>query len=765
VLHIEAGSLIWMFAVFVKLALQSIECQNVSSWIYLGQEDQIECLTPCSGKSGRREMTSFFNRVLIVMMFLCSFSIPSRGQRDSGAVLRAPATPLIVHDPYFSIWSNGNRLTDGPTSHWSGVPQPLNGIIRIDGKPYRYLGDADRGIPALEESERQITPTRTIVTMQSPQIELRLTFLTPAFPDDIIIMARPITYLTWDVKSRDSSMHSVVLYLDADGAVATDNGEEPVVWSRAEIEGLHLLRIGTSNQPMLQKFGDNLRIDWGYFYIAAPASQGSIELAAGNQGYRESFISTGQIPKDDDLTQPRMPQSRFPSAPALNLVLPLGSVGAAPVSRHVLLGYDDVYSVEYMQQKLLPYWRKEFSTFGALLEGAERDYLPFKTRAEQFDAELEHDLILAGGTEYAAIATVAFRQVIAAHKLVENVDGVPFFMPKENFSNGSISTVDVIYPSSPMFLLLNPKLVEAQLEPVMRYAQMARWKFPFAPHDLGVYPLADGQLYGGGEISEEDQMPVEESANVILMVAAVARAEQSADFANRYWPLLTKWAEYLLAKGFDPENQLSTDDFSGHLAHNTNLSIKAIEALAAYGQLAEKLGDGKAATQYETIAKSMAAKWMPMAFDEDHYRLAFDKANTWSQKYNLVWDSVLDLHLFPAKIADQEIAYYKTHLNAFGLPLDNRATYTKLDWTVWSATLANNPADFQTLVHPIFVFLNRTPDRVPMTDWYDTVSALKVGFQARSVVGGVYIKLLADPDLWSRWAERASKVDANIWRH
>jgi hypothetical protein len=702
-------------------------------------------------------MSTFFNRFLVVNLILCVFSIQSYGQENTAAVLRAPATPLIVHDPYFSIWSTGDRLTDGPTRHWSGVPQPLNGIIRIDEKNYRYLGDADRGIPAMEESGRQITPTRTIVTFQSPQIELRLTFLTPAFPDDIKIMARPITYLTWDVKSRDGSGHNVALYLDADGAVATDNGEEPVIWSRAEIQGLDLLRIGTSNQPLLQKSGDNLRIDWGYFYIAVPASEGPIERAAGNQTYRNSFISTGHIPEDDDLAQPRMPQSRYPPAPTLNLVLPLGQVGAAPVSRHVLLGYDDVYSVEYMHQKLLPYWREEFSTFGELLAGAERDYQTLNTRAEQYDADLEQDLEHAGGPDFAAIATLAFRQAIAAHKLVEDINGVPFFMPKENFSNGSISTVDVIYPSSPMFLLLNPKLVEAQLEPVMRYAEMARWKFPFAPHDLGVYPLANGQLYGGGEVSEEDQMPVEESGDMILMVAAIAHAEGNGEFASRHWPLLTKWAEYLLARGFDPENQLSTDDFAGHLAHNTNLSIKAIEALAAYAQLAEKLGDEKAAAQYETAAKSMAAKWVPMAADEDHYRLAFDKANTWSQKYNLVWDSILDLHLFPAKIADQEIAYYKAHLNAFGLPLDNRATYTKLDWTVWSATLASNPADFQALVHPVFVFLNQTPDRVPMTDWYDTVSARKVGFQARSVVGGVYMKLLADPDLWSKWAGRASK--------
>ena len=694
----------------------------------------------------------------ISIIFICIVTTAVVAQQDTAAVLRTPATPLVVHDPYFSIWSDSNRLTDGPTRHWTGVTHGLNGIVRVDGKNYRYLGDADRRIPALEENRREITPTRTVVTMQSPEIELSITFLTPAFPDDLRVMARPITYMTWDVKSRTTATHEVALYLDADGAIATNSGEEPVVWSRAQVDGLSLLRVGTSNQPVLEKYGDNLRIDWGYFYIAVPQSGKAMELAAGNSNYRNQFVSTGHIPEEDDLAQPRMPQSRYPAPPSLSIVLPLGSVGATVVTRHVLLGYDDLYSVEYMHQKLQAYWHKEFSSFSELLKGAEHDYPALKTRAEQYDADLEHDLVTAGGSEYAAIAALAFRQAIGAHKLVEDANGIPFFLPKENFSNGSISTVDVIYPSSPMFLFLNPKLVEAQMEPVMRYAQTARWKFPFAPHDLGVYPLANGQLYGGGEVSEEDQMPVEESGDMILMVAAVAHAEHNADFAARYWPLLTKWAEYLLANGFDPENQLSTDDFAGHLAHNTNLSIKAIEALAAYSQLAEKLGDHTAATKYEAAAKSMAAKWVPMAKEGDHYRLAFDKAGTWSQKYNLVWDNILDLHMFPADLAVQEVAFYKTHLDPFGLPLDNRATYTKLDWSVWSATLARDPADFRAIVHPVFQFLNQTPDRVPMTDWYDTVSARKVGFQARSVVGGVYIKLLAEPELWNKWAGLANQI-------
>ena len=148
--------------------------------------------------------------------------------------------------------------------------------------------------------------------------------------------------------------------------------------------------------------------------------------------------------------------------------------------------------------------------------------------------------------------------------------------------------------------------------------------------------------------------------------------------------------------------------------------------------------------------------WMQVDAEGDHYKLAFDKPGTWSQKYNLVWDTILGLDLFPESIRKEEISFYKTKLNNYGLPLDNRETYTKLDWTVWTAGLTDNKQDFHMLVHPVWKFLNETPDRVPMSDWYDTVSAKMVGFQARSPVGGVYIPMLADQAMCKRWVE-ASK--------
>jgi hypothetical protein len=259
-------------------------------------------------------------------------------------------------------------------------------------------------------------------------------------------------------------------------------------------------------------------------------------------------------------------------------------------------------------------------------------------------------------------------------------------------------------------------------------------------------------VYGGGEKTEENQMPVEETGNMIILVAAIAQMEGNADLAGRYWPVLTKWAQYLKEKGFDPENQLCTDDFAGHLAHNVNLSAKAIVALGAFARLGEMRGEKALAAEYRKLAEGFAARWVKEADDGDHYRLAFDRPGTWSQKYNLVWDRILGLNLFPAAVAQKEMAYYRRIQEQYGIPLDSRRLYTKLDWVTWTATLTGSRADFEALVSPVFDMLNATPHRVPMTDWYWTHDATKVGFQARSVVGGVFLRLLYDAPVWKKWA-------------
>jgi hypothetical protein len=668
------------------------------------------------------------------------------------APMRPPAVPLVAHDPYFSIWSMADRLTDDGVKHWTGKPNSLNALLRIDGKSYQVVG-RERGANAvLDQVRLEVLPTRTLYRFAGAGVQLDLAFFTPAAADDLEALSRPLTYIEWAVSAVDGKDHDVAIYFDAASDLVVNTADQPVEWGRYLLDGQTVLRMGSRDQPILAKRGDDLRIDWGYLYLMADRAEGTSAVAAPHREARAAFESTGRLPNSDDLTAASEP--RRGSAAVLAFSFDLGKVGARPVSRYLMMAYDDLYSIEYFERRLRPWWRRNGATATDLLRAARNEHDGLLARNKAFDDELMADMRQVGGEQYARLAALAYRQTLAAHKLAADADGTTLYFPKENFSNGCIATVDVIYPSSPFTMLFNPRLLKAQLQPVMDYAAMPRWRWPFAPHDLGTYPQANGQVYGGGERTEENQMPVEESGNMLIMVAALARVEGNAAFAQKYWPQLTKWAEYLKEKGLDPENQLSTDDFAGHLAHNANLSIKAILALGAYASLCEMTGRLPDAALYRETARDFAAKWVKLADDGDHYRLAFDKAGTWSQKYNLVWDKLLGLGLFPAEVIRKEIAFYETKENRYGLPLDNRKDYTKLDWLVWTATLAGNPSDFEKLIAPAYKWANESPSRVPLTDWYDTVTGKQQNFQARSVVGGVFVKMLSDPAMWKKYAER-----------
>ena len=567
-----------------------------------------------------------------------------------------------------------------------------------------------------------VQATQTHYVFECGPIELSISFIAPVLLNNLDLVSRPVNYIAYTVKSLDNKKHDIKLYLEASTNWALNSPLQDAHSTEYKSGNLQFVKTGSKSQEILGKKGDDLRIDWGYFYMAADAKKTQSAIGRG-LNLRSQFLNNQVLTSENQGKQ---------------LVLTQSFSQVSSCEDKILLGYDDIYSIQYFGKNLRPYWnRNENSSIEKQFNIAAKEFEKLKKACEKFDHELWNTALRVGGYEYAALCALSYRQSIAAHKLVKAPNGDLLWLSKENDSNGSIGTVDVTYPSAPLYLYYNTELAKGLLNHIFYYSESKRWTKPFAAHDIGTYPIGNGQTYGG-------DMPVEESGNMLILTYAIARMEKNANYALKNWEVLTTWADYLVENGLDPDNQLCTDDFAGHFAHNANLSVKAIIGIASYGYLAEMLGKTESAKKYISIARDMASKWKIMASDGDHYKLTFDKAGTWSQKYNLVWDKLFDMNIFDKSIISTEINFYLTKQNTYGLPLDNRRTYTKSDWIMWSATLANDKNTFKSFITPVYKFMNETTDRVPMSDWIYTDKPQRAGFKARSVVGGYFIKMLEE---------------------
>ncbi len=626
--------------------------------------------------------------------------------------LRPPAYPLITVDPYFSVWSATDNLTDSQTVHWTGADNAILGVATIDGKEYQIIGKGE--IPAMKQTSADCTAFSTVYTFEQDGVRLTLTFTSPLIPNDLYLLTRPVSYLEIKSTSLDGKEHSVSVKISVSEQICMNKaGDDEVVCENFALEKINSISMGRKNPKMLERSGDDLRIEWGCFYLSGAGkvfteSKDSMTFACINAEVKDSTLIT--------------------------------------------FAYDDVKSIEYFGKHLSSYWNKNGESIVNEIFKAHSDYESVIERCRVFENNLFAEAVRAGGEKYAEMLELALRQTLAAHKLVLDENGDVLYVSKECFSNGCAVTVDVSYPSIPLFLIYNPELVKGMMRPIYKYARSDAWKFDFAPHDVGQYPKVNGQVYGNNAL--ERQMPVEECGNMLIMETAVAIATHDVSFAAEHMDVLDGWVKYLIDNGRDPANQLCTDDFAGHLAHNCNLSLKAIMGIAGYGILKGMSGNAENEEKYVSMARDMAQDWAERAANEDgSYRLAFDKPDTFSMKYNIVWDKLWGTRVMSQNVIASEVASYFGRLNAYGLPLDNRRSYTKSDWTVWTATLARRREDFERLIEPMWAAYNASESRVPMTDWYYTVSALHAAymskgekieksFRNRTVQGGLYIKLL-----------------------
>ena len=625
---------------------------------------------------------------------------------------RLPAIPLIASDPYMSVWMPADSMTQTEACHWSGPQKPIHGVMTVDGTAYRFLGmtgDAEAKLTSLT-----VTPTTTCLVSEAGGVQLETSFAAPAFPGDTDLMSMPITLVRFRLSALDGAAHQVKLRLHLSDRFCYDGEIRPAMFSDAfTLNGHAAAWCGQAGQKPLSHSGDQVTIDWGYLYLTAEA-----DVKPVGDGLEMTWE------------------------------------GAAEGEVRAVIAYDDIASINYFGDLCKAWYRRNGATIVDAIVRTMAGFDAIMADCAALDAQVLADAEKAGGAAYAKVVCAAWRQTLAAHKLIATPKGDMALLSKENDSNGCIGTVDVSYPSIPMFLRYNPELVNALCRPVLEFASMPVWQEDFAPHDVGRYPNATGQVYaarrrvkngethplyylypaGTDVYDPRYQMPVEEAGNMLVMLEAAIEYGADRSLADQYRGLLDQWVQYLLRYGEDPGEQLCTDDFAGHLAHNSNLAAKAMVGVACYGRLT---GDAS----YEEQAKAMAARFAEKTGMNGNTPLTLD-GKGWSMKYNLLWDKVLKLGLLPESFYAAETSSYLPRINRYGLPLDSRADYTKSDWICWTAALADDMQVREALLAPIALMLQETTSRVPFSDWYDTKTGRYQAFIARSVQGGILAPML-----------------------
>lgn len=659
---------------------------------------------------------------------------------------KLPAYPLFVKDPYFSIWSNGDVLNQSETINWYGEVDSLEGIIRVDGKTYTFLGTSK--LERLEQFDLEVTAFKTSYKFRKDDFVLEIDFVSPLPLNDLETLSCPVCYMDYRFISENKHDIEVGLIMHQGWCYNKVTTQNKVRGGVLELEGLETSWFGLRRQLFLSQANDAFKADWGYFYLAGKNAY------FGDNNTKEAFYHGKReysLWEDED-------RWIFASSDELKDT--------------IYIGHDDQIAIVYFDEYLKTYYfRNGKSIFDALLETkAHHDEL--NEKLEQFDRELKEETSKIS-KDYYNVCVASLRQSIAAHKLVENKKGEKLFLSKECCSNGCIGTVDVSYPSIPLYLIYNPELVKGMLVPIFDFARMPVWKYDFAPHDVGTYPHCFGQEYGlmrKKEVQNFDfakknyrldtmppvfqypatfdaydfdlQMPVEECGNMIIMTYAYCKYQNDFSYAKANYDLLKKWSRYLVEYGLVPANQLCTDDFAGHVAKNINLSIKATVGIRLFAEISKELNEEdnyldalKTSKEFSEFIENHSNErgYLPLSYEEND--------EMFSLKYNLAFDKLFDLHIFSDELYNREFKEYKKHVNEFGIPLDSRKEYTKSDWMLWVASFSDDELKDE-IISSVNHYLEYSYDRLPFSDWYETVDSRLHYFRNRTVQGGNFFPLL-----------------------
>lgn len=679
---------------------------------------------------------------------------PAGGTTDP---IRPPAAPLAVRGPYLSTWLPATELPGSWQQFWTGHITAMGGLIRIDGTTYVFMGapavplevpNGNSGTPstvsgferALVQTQLEVTATRSRFHLQGGGVGLVVEFLSPVVPGDLRRQSIPMSYVLLTVQSLDGHTHDVQVYADISGEWTSGDVGQQITWAPFSDSSINAWSVQLANQHPLTEQGQLAA--WGSVVWATADAPGLTVQSGQDILVRPQFIANGTLTGAND-TNFRAISNNWP---VFAFCRDLGAVGPSAVTVPLAIGQVRTPAVSYLGQNLQPLWSSYFSGWQDMAGFFLSDLGNASKQADRLDQQVRTDAIAADSSAYAGLCAISLRQAYGGTELVTGPDGMPWAFLKEISSDGNVSTVDVVYPGSPAWIYADPAYLGLLLTPLLAYAETGGWPKPFAEHDLGSsYPNAAGHNNG-----QEEDMPVEESGNMLIMTAAYLQRSPSsaASFAKAHYAILKQWADYLVANLPDPGFQNQTDDFAGSIAHSVNLAIKAIIAVAAMGQIATAAGNSPDAAYYQGQAEGFISYWLTNAQDPSgqHLDLTYSGAGggngTWGTTYNAYADRLLGTGLIPSAVLAEQSAWYLSVMNTFGLPLQVPHSYAKSDWEMFTAAWLSKYPVRKELIDRVYGYANTTPSRVAFSDLYDTISDNQVGFQARPVQGGI-LALLA----------------------
>ncbi|PWY98696.1 DUF1793-domain-containing protein [Testicularia cyperi] len=702
--------------------------------------------------------------------------------------INPPSLPLAVRSPYVNAWlPSGHNLNDSPpnmvgnggylagqwSSFWTSsygadgeYRLGWSGYIRIDNVTYEWMGNGFgtlvRAGQAATQLSAEYTATRTMFAFEADGVFFNVTFLTPITPDDYLRQSIPLSYLHFELDTSTIKGRSIQMYTDIDERWVTGHDYDYADWPYDQEfyqkNNASMFFITRKSPQVYTEFRQ--RAEWGNATYAARNHTGLSSRNNNNVVVHTEFVDTGKLAFDH--AGVGGPDNSFAFAVDFDAKHAdkdaLFAVGhmRTPYVNYIRARHPGSKSTKSYQEDRYGYWQTKFSKIEDAVAFFINDFDNALANAKKFDEQVVADSKAAvGGGEvgdkYAAITTLSLRQAFATFEITVsmgsdgkyNTSDTLLFL-KEISSNGDMSTVDVIFPLFPLLSYTNPDMLRDLMLPIFEYTESGLYPNKWCVHDLGTYPNAFG--YNDGN---DEPMQVEESGNMIWMTlhwAQLVGDKKALPFLERHYDIMKQWTEFLIEDSLIPAAQLSTDDFAGTLANQTDLAIKGIEGIAAMGVIADKLGHTKDAKNYRNVSTTYIKQWQEYAIshDKSHTKLAYQTDMSWGTLYNLLGDRLLNLNLVPSAVYKIQDAWYPRVAETYAVPLDSRHKWAKTDWEMFAAAASDDPATHKLFIDLLYKFVSNGLTDAPLTDLMESTTGdfpkqpddPLIYFLARPVVGG-----------------------------